>query len=206
MQRIKITEIKSGGVAEGLGLKVDDVLDTFAGVELSRTELLLETLSKQAGRSNELIYYRDGQKLSTHVASTTLGVAVVEQDLGLLLARWESREQARRIKVTTASILEGYTITETLDVISAECVFGMNIFKDFFAAVTDVVGGRSLTTQKVLKDARRECLLGLREEAIELGANAVIGSDLKYSEFSGGGKAMLFVVATGTAVIVKINE
>lgn len=206
MQRIKITEIKTGGAAEGLGLKVDDVLDTFAGVELSQVGLLSETLAKQAGRSAELIYYRDGQKLTINVATPTMGVVVVEQDLGLLIDTWESRERARRIKVTTASSLEGYTITETLDVISAECVFGMNVFKDFFAAVTDVVGGRSLTTQKVLKDAQKECLLGLREEAGELGANAVIGADLKYSEFSGGGKSMLFVVATGTAVIVKINE
>ena len=109
-------------------------------------------------------------------------------------------DRARHMVITTAPNLEGFQITETLDVISSECVFGMNIFKDFFASVTDIVGGRSNSTQKVLRDARRECLRGLKEEAAELGADSIIGIDLDYSEFSGGGKSMLFVVATGTAV------
>ncbi len=78
----------------------------------------------------------------------------------------------------------------------------MNLLRDFFASVTDITGGRSVSTQKVLRDARQTALLQLRYEAHNLGANAVVGVDLDYSEFSGGGKAMLFVVASGTAVIL----
>lgn len=94
-------------------------------------------------------------------------------------------------------------ILERIEIITAECAFGMNLFKDFFAGVRDVVGGRSNATQGVLRDARKTVLDELKKEAHSVGANAVVGVDLDYSEFSGGGKSMLFVVASGTAVIVK---
>ena len=69
--------------------------------------------------------------------------------------------------------------------------------------MSDFFGGRNKSTQGVLKDARKTVLYELKKEAHLLGANAVIGVDLDYSEFSGGGKSMLFVVASGTAVILK---
>ena len=77
------------------------------------------------------------------------------------------------------------------------------MFKDFFASVRDVFGGRSSSSQKALRDARRVCLAELRREALMVGANAVIGVDLDYSEISGDDKSMLFLVATGTAVTVE---
>ncbi|MCO5763063.1 MAG: YbjQ family protein, partial [Chromatiaceae bacterium] len=95
------------------------------------------------------------------------------------------------ITLTTAQALDGYRVTQTLEVITAECVFGMNFLRDFFSSFTDFFGGRSGATQKVLKDARKTALEELRKEAAELGANAVIGVRLDYSEFSGGGKSML---------------
>ncbi|MDN3522519.1 YbjQ family protein [Halomonas ramblicola] len=107
-----------------------------------------------------------------------------------------------RVIITTSSHLEGYRVTEHLDVVSAECVFGMNVFKDLFAGLRDFFGGRNKSSQKALREARIACLDELRREAGELGANAVIGVDLDYSEISGGGKSMLFLVATGTAVKV----
>ncbi len=109
----------------------------------------------------------------------------------------------QKLLVTTAPFLEGYRIVETLDVITAECVFGMNVFRDIAAKLTDIFGGRSDETQKVLRDARKVCLYELRKEAHSLGANAVIAVDLNYSEFSGGGKSMLFLVASGTAVKIE---
>lgn len=72
-----------------------------------------------------------------------------------------------------------------------------------FAGVRDVFGGRSSATQKILRDARITCLQELKNEANNLGANAVIATRLDYSEFSGGGKSMLFLVASGTAVVVE---
>jgi uncharacterized protein YbjQ (UPF0145 family) len=107
---------------------------------------------------------------------------------------------AGELILTTESVLTGYTVTERLEIITAECVFGMNIFRDFFAGVRDFFGGRSKASQKVLRDARRTCLAELSREALMVGADAVIAVDLDYSEISGDGKSMLLVVASGTAV------
>jgi uncharacterized protein YbjQ (UPF0145 family) len=107
------------------------------------------------------------------------------------------------VALTTAFYLEGYKIIKTIEIVTAECVFGMNLFRDFFAAVTDIFGGRSNATQQILRDARKICLRGLKDEAHSVGANAVISVTLNYSELSGQGKSMLFLVAAGTAVIVE---
>jgi len=115
----------------------------------------------------------------------------------------EINEKIKNITVTTAPFLEGYHVLETIDIVTAECVFGINLFRDFFAGMTDIFGGRSESTQKVLKAARIFCLDALKREAQALGANAVIAVDLDYSEFSGKGKSMLFLVASGTAVKVE---
>lgn len=104
------------------------------------------------------------------------------------------------VLLTTTPTVPGREICGLLDIVSAECAYGMNILKDLFSNITDVVGGRSGATQGVLRDARHTVMAELRNEAFNLGADAVVGVDLAFSEFSGGGKSMLFVVATGTAV------
>lgn len=112
-------------------------------------------------------------------------------------------EIAKDLIVTTEFSMAEYTVTKRIEVITAECVFGMNLFKDFFAGIRDIFGGRSSSSQKVLRDARRTCLTELRREALIVGANAVVGVDLDYNEISGDGKSMLFVVVSGTAVTVE---
>lgn len=107
------------------------------------------------------------------------------------------------IKLTTAHSLEGHMIVDTIEIITSECALGMDIISDFITGISDIFGGRSRTIQNSLREARQSCLYELKREASELGANAVIAVDLKYSEFSGKGKSMLFVVASGTAVIVE---
>jgi uncharacterized protein YbjQ (UPF0145 family) len=110
---------------------------------------------------------------------------------------------AKDLIVTTEPLMAEYRVVERLEVITAECVFGMNLFKDFFASISDIFGGRSKSSQKVLRDSRRTCLTELRREALIAGANAIVGVDLDYSEISGDGKSMLFLVASGTAVRVE---
>jgi uncharacterized protein YbjQ (UPF0145 family) len=109
---------------------------------------------------------------------------------------------SKQVILTTSSHLEGFRVTQHIDIVSAECVFGMNVIKDMFAGFRDFFGGRNKSSQNALRDARVACLDELRSEASQMGANAVIGIDLYYSEISGGGKSMLFLVATGTAVKV----
>lgn len=106
--------------------------------------------------------------------------------------------------LVTTETAPNIQIIRRVDVITAECVYGMNIFKDILAGFTDVFGGRSNSIQNTLRDARKTALTELRKEAASIGANAVIAVDLDYSEISGGGKSgMLFIVASGTAVIME---
>lgn len=114
----------------------------------------------------------------------------------------EQQQQLARqtLLLTTTPTVPCREISGVIDIVSAECAYGMNVFKDFFAGITDSVGGRSGATQGILRDARRTVTVELRNAAFELGADAVVGVNFFYSEFSGGGKSMLFLVATGTAV------
>lgn len=108
------------------------------------------------------------------------------------------------IILTTAHTVANREIEREIDVITAECVFGMNMLRDLFAGIRDMFGGRSKGTQNVLRDSRDVALRELRETAAELGADAVIGVDLDYTELSGGEKnGMVIVVASGTAVKLK---
>lgn len=90
-------------------------------------------------------------------------------------------------------------IARRIEIVTAECAFGMNIFKDLFAAVRDIVGGRSEAVQKTLRDARQTVLYELKKEAHRVGANAVVAVDLDYVELSGH-STMVLLVASGTAV------
>lgn len=93
-------------------------------------------------------------------------------------------------------------IQDRIEIVTAECAFGMNIFKDLFAGVRDIVGGRSEAVQRTMRDARRTALYELKREAHAVGANAVVGVDLDYVELSAAG-SMVMLVASGTAVNIK---
>lgn len=105
--------------------------------------------------------------------------------------------------VTTTPYIEGYRIRKYGPLVAAEAVMGTNIFRDFFAKVRDVVGGRSGAFQGALADARMLVLKEMQEQAEAAGCNAVIGVDLDYGEISGGDKTMLMVAAQGTAVFIE---
>jgi|TARA_R110001632_G_scaffold38593_4_gene97125 uncharacterized protein YbjQ (UPF0145 family) len=102
----------------------------------------------------------------------------------------------------TTEAAPNINITKRIEIVTAECAFGMNIFKDLFAGVRDIVGGRSKAVQKTMRDSRRTALYELKKEAHAVGANAVVGVDLDYMELSSGG-TMVLLVASGTAVIVE---
>jgi uncharacterized protein YbjQ (UPF0145 family) len=101
--------------------------------------------------------------------------------------------------VTTTSGLDGKQVTEYCGVVTGEVIIGANIFKDIFAGIRDIVGGRSGTYERTLRDARQTAIQEMINEARDLGANGVIGVDLDY-ETVGQSGSMLMVTATGTAV------
>lgn len=116
-------------------------------------------------------------------------------------------ENAQRNATIDAIILTTETapnlnITDRIEIVTAECAFGMNMFKDLFAGVRDIVGGRSEAVQKTMRDSRRTALYELKREAHAVGANAVVGVDLDYVELSGVGN-MVLLVASGTAVRIE---
>lgn len=112
-------------------------------------------------------------------------------------------EFSERVVVSTSPVIYGRDVECIVDVVTAECAFGMNAFKDIFMGFTDFFGGRSKTAQKAFRDARNICLNELRKEALLAGGNAIVSVSLTYNELSGQGKGMLFLVATGTAVKLK---
>ena len=101
--------------------------------------------------------------------------------------------------VTTTSTLEGREIVDYLGIVSGETIIGANLFKDFFAGIRDIVGGRSGSYEDVLREAKETALREMSEQAERMGANAVIGVDLDY-ETVGRSGSMLMVTAAGTAV------
>lgn len=112
------------------------------------------------------------------------------------------KEAAINSITLTTETAPNLKITKRIEIVTAECAFGMNIFKDLFAGVRDIVGGRSEAVQKTMRDSRKTALYELKKEAYEVGANAVVGVDLDYVEMSSVG-SMVMLVASGTAVVIE---
>ena len=104
--------------------------------------------------------------------------------------------------MTTTAMVDGRPISRYLGIVTGEAIIGANIFRDMFAAVRDIVGGRAGAYENVLGDARRIALDEMAAAAQKLGANAVVGIDLDYETLGSGG-SMLMVTASGTAVVVE---
>jgi uncharacterized protein YbjQ (UPF0145 family) len=102
--------------------------------------------------------------------------------------------------MSTTTVVDGRPVSRYLGVVTGEAIIGANIFRDLFAAVRDVVGGRSATYEKALAEARQVAMTEMQQRAQELGANAVIGIDVDY-EVLGQNNGMLMVAVSGTAVV-----
>ncbi len=101
--------------------------------------------------------------------------------------------------ITTTPDIQGRTISAYRGVVNGEAILGANVFRDMFAGIRDIVGGRSAAYEKELRRAREIALDELAEEARRLGADAVVGVDIDY-EVLGQGGSMMMVSASGTAV------
>ncbi len=197
MKRLKITNINPGAISAA-GLRINDHLDSYNGIQLDSSEALSGAMRTYEGQTHTLSFIRGLELLSVELKAGALGISVESSKIDVNLVRL-----VNNMMISTTHVIPGSKVVKSIDIITAECVFGMNIFKDFLSSLTDIFGGRSNTTQNILRDARRNCLFELRLEAVKMGANAVIGVDLDYSEFSGQGKSMLFLVASGTAVLIE---
>jgi len=106
--------------------------------------------------------------------------------------------------VVTTPTVDGREIGEVYGMVSGEAILGANIFKDFFAGIRDIVGGRSAAYEQELRKAKEIALQEMENEAAALGANAIVGVDLDYESLQvGQGGSMLMVSASGTAVRLR---
>lgn len=106
--------------------------------------------------------------------------------------------------ITTTSILQGKEIREYRGIVSGEAILGANIFRDFFANIRNIVGGRSGAYEQALREAKEIALREMQEAAEKLGANAIVGVDLDYENITfGDSGSMLMVTANGTAVVTN---
>ncbi len=106
--------------------------------------------------------------------------------------------------VLTTPNIEGQKIVKYIGLVSGEAILGANIFKDFFAGIRDIVGGRSAAYENELRKAKDIAIEEMKEQAKTLGANAVVGVDLDYETIGiGSGGNMLMVSASGTAIVYE---
>lgn len=104
--------------------------------------------------------------------------------------------------LTTTPTLEGKKITRYYGIVTGEAIIGANLFRDIFAGIRDIVGGRSGSYEEVLREAKQNALTEMEENARRLGANAVVAVDLDYETIGSNG-SMLMVTASGTAVLTE---
>lgn len=101
--------------------------------------------------------------------------------------------------MTTTTMIEGKPVESYLGIVTSEVILGANVVRDFFASITDIVGGRSGAYESKLQEGREAALNELEQKARRLGANGVIAIDLDFETLRDG---MMMIVATGTAVRV----
>ena len=133
---------------------------------------------------------------------------IVSEDFGeklgdsfQMVRGWDIQGEGNMILSTTPSI-DGKKAVKYLGLVSGDAILGANIFRDFFASIRDIVGGRSAAYEAELRKAKDIALGEMREQARHLGANAIVGIDIDY-ETIGANASMLMVSASGTAVVVE---
>jgi len=151
--------------------------------------------------SGECLICNDARLAKLNFSSTLVAGAETEEER----ENRELEDAICRILVTT-EMQPDIAIKTRVGIVSAEVAYGMNIFKDLFSSVRNIVGGRSEAIQKTMRDSRETVLFELKREAHALGANAIVAIDLDYTQIGDGGWGMVLVVATGTAVIVDDKE
>ena len=103
--------------------------------------------------------------------------------------------------LSTTPTIEGHPIREYKGVVTGETIIGANMFKDIFAGIRDIVGGRAGSYEKVLREAKDTSLNEMMVRANAMGANAIVGIDIDY-ETVGSGGSMLMVATSGTVVVI----
>ena len=194
----QLPEIKSVDIRGIQDFEVEIAVDIY---KMTASKISFNDIMNSIGGENATIsagnIIADGQRSSLRV----IGEIKDPQELKNFGNSDAGMKVIDAIMLTTETV-PNLNITKRIEIVTAECAFGMNIFKDLFAGIRDIVGGRSEAVQKSMRDSRKTVLYELKKEAYEVGANAVVGVDLDYVELSSAG-SMVMLVASGTAVVIE---
>jgi len=116
----------------------------------------------------------------------------------------QEKDNKRASIILTTEMAVDFDIDRRIDLISSECVYGINIVKDFFSGIRNVVGGNVQSLETSLKDAKKEVTNDLREQAYSLGGDAVIAVKIEHTYNNAGGGSIMSVFATGTVIKLKV--
>lgn len=198
MPRLRITEIEPDSPAQRLGLQPGDLIYSCNGKQIEMMHRLAE--ARTGCDESALVVIRKDGAFAVDVPSGPLGIVTQDIPMNKDEAQALFRSALAQLPITTTDLLPGQQILEVLDVVTAENALNVTVFADFLMGITDVGAGRNATMQLAIRKARGACLMELREEALLLGGNAVIGVYVQYVQFTGGSKSIVLMAASGTAV------
>lgn len=200
MPRLRITDIDPGSFAERLGVLPGDIIYSCNGKQIEMLHRLAE--ARTGLDESQIVLIRDTGPYAVTVPPGPLGIATEDIPLGKDETQALYRTALNRLPITTTDTLPGHRVTDVLDVITAENALNVTVFADFLMGLTETAAGRNATMQMGIRKARSACLTELREEALLVGGNAVIGVSVQYVQFTGGSKSIVLLAASGTAVRV----
>lgn len=198
MKSVVISIVRDDGYAAQIGLRAQDVIYRIDGNLVESPQSVTDRLAKGAAKFSVI---RGDEMLHINIDSTSLGVLLNEIDFDE--AGWLERQAVSSVLLTTAQTFSEKRITKTLDVVGAQCVYGVNAIADLTAGFREFVGGRSQVLQRKIAEAREQVCRELRSEAHVRGGNGVVAVSFSFSEIGDKGGYMLMVVGTGTAVVVE---
>lgn len=201
MTYLQIVFIEAGGAAHQAGLQIGDFLLKVNDANVSSNLDLSRALSRNP-INRVVLCNRGGKDIEITLPDGKLGISTEEQivDLGALRSAYNEASLAGSVDVVTLDAIEGRGMTKVHGIVAAEYAVGLNVIKDVLVGGRDLFGGRSATVQEAFKKGKSTCTMELRQQAFDLGANAVLGVRLHYSQMSGTGTTMLLLVMSGTAV------
>lgn len=215
---LRVIGINKGSQAESIGMAIGNTIIEYNDQPIHTDEELSNAIrfSKASGKHRQKLgYWHDGKRLTANLSNDPIGIVCSDDEVSIKDAISESqihkdlsaipkeilRRLSEKIILCTTPTLGSNATVSGHTLITAECVYGVNLFFDLFNSVRDLTGGRSKTMEKLINDAKTELLEELRHKAAVIGADAVLSIEISFSEIDGGGKTgMLMANATGTAV------
>lgn len=196
MRVVTVNIVKDDGYARSAGILPGDIILRINNRLISDPAQVSDEVAKGPC---DFVIIRGALQINKRIDSPTLGVVLGEAEFDELA--FAAEQAISNVALSTAQTIPGRTIAKSLDVVGAQCVYGVNALADMAAGVREMIGGRSAGLQKRIAEARAEVCRELKAEAHRIGADGVVAVTFEHSEIGDKGGFMLMVTATGTAVV-----